>query len=110
MQENHPISITLSEALAVFGITHKPSSVNSKRDWFNASGEYIGTYEAYEGWVQISRIAASAEMALVPVEPTPAIERSLFTLNSATARTSEEVRQVYRNILNFASAPADPDT
>ncbi|MBZ9600706.1 hypothetical protein [Phyllobacterium chamaecytisi] len=46
----------LSIALAILAIRHQPSRVEGKRDWFAKNGDYIGTYDAYEGWMMVRRI------------------------------------------------------
>ncbi len=43
----------------------------------------------------------------MPNEPTPDMIRLLFTLNSATPRSTDEVKQVYSHLLNFASAEVE---
>lgn len=49
---------TLSEVLALIGIRHEPSAISGKREWFNASGEHIGTFDAHEGWAKLRRLTA----------------------------------------------------
>lgn len=53
----------LTEALALIGIRHEPSTAPSKRDWFNAAGEKLGTYDAQEGWEKLRSIVNSIDRA-----------------------------------------------
>jgi hypothetical protein len=43
----------LTDALAVFGITHKPSKVEGKRDWYSPDGAFFGSYDAHDGWALV---------------------------------------------------------
>lgn len=52
---------SLTEALAIIGVEHRPSKIVGKRDWFNGAGEHIGTYDAHEGWQKLREITAAAE-------------------------------------------------
>lgn len=46
---------TLSEALASFGIEHKRSSIDGKRDLSRrADGKHLGAYDAAEGWAFVA--------------------------------------------------------
>jgi hypothetical protein len=44
---------TLSELLARLGISHAPSQIAGKRDWFTGSGNKLGTFDAAEGWAAL---------------------------------------------------------
>ncbi|NTF16831.1 hypothetical protein G6L37_00130 [Agrobacterium rubi] len=50
------------------------------------------------------------DMVAFPSEPDDASMRALFTLNTATARSSDEVRQVYTWLRNLAATSASGDT
>lgn len=52
----------LTEALAVVGITHRPSKIEGRRDWFNAAGDFIGDYDAVEGWEALKRSFQAASV------------------------------------------------
>lgn len=52
---------TLSEALALIGIQHEKSDIEGKRDWYTRSGEYLGAYDAHEGWEKLKKIMAMVE-------------------------------------------------
>lgn len=51
----------LSEALAILEIQHEKSEVEGKRDWYTRSGEFIGSYDAFEGWEKLKQITAMVE-------------------------------------------------
>lgn len=46
-------ALTLDRVLTRIGWTHQPSRIHGKRDWFDAYGELIGSFDAYEGWQQV---------------------------------------------------------
>ena len=48
-------SPTLDEALKRIGWSHEPSKIEGKRDWYDAYGELIGTFDAHEGWDEVRR-------------------------------------------------------
>ncbi len=48
-------SLTLSETLARIGWSHEPSKFPGKRDWFDAYGELIGSFDAHEGWAEVRK-------------------------------------------------------
>lgn len=50
---------TLTEALALLGISHRASMTSGKRDWFDADGVHIGTHDAHEGWERLRRMAGA---------------------------------------------------
>lgn len=41
---------TLSQALEAAGIHHEPSKIEGKQDWFGPDGEFLGSFDAAEGW------------------------------------------------------------
>lgn len=51
-----PTSQTLTEALDILGITHEPSQIAGKRDWYTRSGEYLGAHDATEGWAYLKKL------------------------------------------------------
>ena len=53
--------VLMFEALAIIGIKHEPSDIAGKRDWYTRSGEYIGAFDAHEGWAKLKQINAIAE-------------------------------------------------
>jgi hypothetical protein len=56
---------SLTEALAILGITHKrddKSSNDYRHSWFAPDGSFIGRYDAHEGWEAIRRCASAADI------------------------------------------------
>lgn len=51
--------MTLTDALAAHGISHKPSRIIGKRDLTGASGNFIGTFDAFEGWEYLRSIGSA---------------------------------------------------
>jgi len=52
---------TLADALNVLGIKHVASNIAGKRDWYSATGEFIGSFDASEGWDAIKRGVAAVQ-------------------------------------------------
>lgn len=51
----------LTAALSLMGITHKPSAISGKRDWFADDGEFLGTFDAHDGWAKIRELGSQVE-------------------------------------------------
>lgn len=47
---------SLTDAMAVLGITHAPSKIEGSRDWFDKDGKPLGTFDAAHGWEMLAVI------------------------------------------------------
>jgi hypothetical protein len=50
---------TLLEAAARLGFTLSPSKFEGFKDWFDADDEFVGSFDAADGWAYVHELEAA---------------------------------------------------
>ena len=51
----------LIEAAANLGFTVAPSNFPGMKDWFDADGEFVGSFDAHDGWTYVHDLRRNYE-------------------------------------------------